>query len=105
MVFSAEFMRLFLGAKGARFMGNLVEIILPDFGGGTAETLEAIVSWWPVEVGDGLNTGDDLLEIATDKANFVVPCPCAGVLMEKRVNEEDRVRVGDVVAVLKTQES
>lgn len=86
-------------------MGKLVEISLPDFGGGTSDTLEAIVGCWSVEVGDTLSAGDDLLEIVTDKANFVVPCPCTGVLMGKRVTEEDRVRVGNVIAVMEVQES
>ncbi len=86
-------------------MGKLIEISLPDFGGGAPDTPEAIVSYWPVAVGDAIGAGEDLLEIVTDKANFVVPCPYTGMLLEKRVQEEDRVRVGDVIAVLELQEA
>ncbi len=62
--------------------------------------MDAFVSVWAVEVGASLQEGDDLLEIVTDKASFVVPCPRAGVLLEKRVHEDDRIHVNDVIAVL-----
>lgn len=81
-------------------MGMMIEVPLPDFGDGDVADLEAVVSCWPVTVGTTLQAGDDLLEIVTDKASFVVPCPCTGILREQRVFEEDRVRTGDIIAVL-----
>ncbi len=83
-------------------MGKLTEVLLPDFGDGESGALEAIVSYWPVGVGDVVREGDDLLEIVTDKASFVVPSPCGGILRERRVSEDDRVRVGDVIALMET---
>jgi len=84
-------------------MGKTVEVALPDFGDGESAELEAIVSFWLVAVGARVGAGDDLLEIVTDKATFIVPCPCAGTLKEWRVAEEDRVRVGDIIAVIETE--
>ena len=77
-----------------------LEVRLPDFNDGEAGDMDAVVSFWAVEVGASLQEGDDLLEIVTDKASFVVPCPRAGVLLEKRAREDDRIRVNDVIAVL-----
>lgn len=84
-------------------MGKTVEVVLPDFGDGESAEIEAIVSFWPVAVGAKVLAGDDLLEIVTDKATFIVPCPCTGLLREQRVVEEDRVRVGDIIAIIETQ--
>ncbi|HDP34811.1 MAG TPA: hypothetical protein ENN29_06845 [Candidatus Hydrogenedentes bacterium] len=83
-------------------MTAFVEVLLPDVGGGDKADA-AVVSFWPVAVGATLRAGDDLLEIVTDKASFVVPCPQAGVLREKRVEEDDRVRAGDVIAVIEVE--
>ncbi len=83
-------------------MKRLLEVLLPDVSGGEKPS-EATVSFWPVEVGAFLKEGDDLLEIVTDKASFVVPCPQDGVLHEKRVQEDDRVNAGDIIAVIEVE--
>ena len=85
-------------------MGNLLEVTLPDFGDGESADLEAVVSFWPVAEGARVAAGDDLLEIVTDKASFIVPSPATGVLRERRVREEDRVRVGDIIAVMEIEQ-
>ena len=43
------------------------EIRLPDMGG---ETKDAVVSLWHVREGAMVNEGDDMVEVATDKATF-----------------------------------
>ncbi len=83
---------------------STLEVLLPDFGDGDDAAAEAAASYWPVEVGASLREGDDLLEVITDKASFVVPCPCAGVLLEKCVREDERVRVGQPIAVLQVEQ-
>ena len=83
-------------------MATLIEIALPDLGGGDKSS-EATVSFWSVAVDTPLKEGDDLLEIVTDKASFVVPCPQAGVLREKRVQEENCINTGDIIAVLEVE--
>lgn len=86
-------------------MAQQTEIILPDLGEGMDGLVEATVSCWSVEIGTLLKEGDDLLEIVTDKASFVVPSPVQGVLLKKCVEEDDPVRVGDVIAVVTTEEA
>ena len=83
-------------------MTTCIEVLLPDVSGGDTPA-EVVVSLWSAEVGATLKEGDDLLEIVTDKASFVVPCPQAGVLREKRVQEDDRISTGDVIAVIEVE--
>ena len=54
-----------------------LEFRLPDVGEGTAD---AEIVQWRVEVGDRVQEGQDLVEIQTDKAIVVIPCPTAGVV-------------------------
>jgi hypothetical protein len=57
-----------------------------------AETGDTISEWL---VKDGpVSEGDNLLELTTDKAAFVLPTPKIGTLLERKVQEGDRVDVG-----------
>jgi pyruvate/2-oxoglutarate dehydrogenase complex dihydrolipoamide acyltransferase (E2) component len=73
------------------------EVTLPNMGD-DAET--AIVSLWLADEGDIVNENDDLVEMTTDKASFTVPSPKTGTLLEKAVEEDDEVHVGDVLCIL-----
>ena len=73
------------------------EVTLPNMGD-DAET--AIVSLWLADEGDIVNENDDLVEMTTDKASFTVPSPKTGTFLEKAVEEEDEVRVGEVLCIL-----
>ena len=73
------------------------EVTLPSMGD-DAET--AIVSLWLADEGDIVNENDDLVEMTTDKASFTVPSPKTGTLLEKAVEEDDEVHVGDVLCIL-----
>lgn len=81
-------------------MAMMYEVILPSLGDDEDAVTGGAVSAWLARVGDELAVNDDLLELTTDKAAFVVPCPTAGILRELRVAEGDEVRVGDVLCVL-----
>lgn len=61
---------------------------------------EAEVSFWYVSPGDQVAQGDDLVEMLTDKAAFTVPSPVSGVVKELRAAEEDKVKVGQALAVI-----
>ena len=76
------------------------ELKLPDLGDDAGDT--ATVSFWYFEVGEKVPEGADIVEMVTDKATFNVPCPVAGELMEIRVRDGAKVKVGDVLGVLKT---
>ncbi len=78
----------------------LYEVTLPSLGDDDDAVTGGTVSLWLAQVGDELNVDDDLLELTTDKAAFVVPCPVAGVLRERRLTEGDEVSVGEVLCVL-----
>lgn len=84
--------------------GTMVNVYLPRLDESeSAEAAEVTVSFWPVQEGARLWEGDDLLEVVTDKANFVVPSPVTGVLHRRCVREDDRIRTGDLVAIIEQE--
>ena len=84
-------------------MSTSYTVTLPSLGDDADAVSGATVAFWLAEVGAMLKPGDDLLEINTDKAAFVVPCPVGGVLRELLVGEEDAVHVGDALAVIEQE--
>ncbi len=78
------------------------EVRLPSLGEEDDAVTGGTVTAWLAEVGDTLVQDDDLLELTTDKAAFVVPAPRAGRLVELCVAPDDEISVGDVICVLET---
>ena len=76
----------------------MYEVVLPSLGDDTVD--RAVVSLWLADEGDIVNVDDDLVEMTTDKAAFTVPSPKTGTLVEKLVEEEDEVKVGDVICII-----
>ncbi len=74
------------------------EVTLPSLGDDLDEM--ARVSIWLADEGDIVNENDDLVEMVTDKAAFTIPSPKSGTLVQKLVDEEDEVKVGDVICIL-----
>jgi 2-oxoglutarate dehydrogenase E2 component (dihydrolipoamide succinyltransferase) len=66
---------------------------------------EATIVKWVKNPGDYINADDTVIEIATDKVDSEVPSPVSGRLIEKLFKEDDVVKVGEVVAVIETDES
>jgi pyruvate dehydrogenase E2 component (dihydrolipoamide acetyltransferase) len=54
---------------------------------------------WHVAVGDEVKEDQPLLDIQTDKALVMIPCPTDGVVLELRWQVGDMVPVGEVLAV------
>ncbi len=79
------------------------EVKLPSLGDDDDAVQGGMVALWLAKVGDSLAAEDDLIEITTDKAAFVVPTPKAGKILRINVNEGDDVRVGDVLCVLEIE--
>jgi 2-oxoglutarate dehydrogenase E2 component (dihydrolipoamide succinyltransferase) len=75
-----------------------INMKLPELGKDAGD--EAEVSFWYVEEGESVVEGQDMVEMVTDKAAFTVPAPAAGTVKEIRTKEGDKVKVGDVMAVL-----
>ncbi|MFC1709675.1 lipoyl domain-containing protein [Candidatus Omnitrophota bacterium] len=75
----------------------MTKVPLPDLGEGIEK---ATVSYWLIEVGKEVKEGDDLVEMATDKAVFNVPSPASGVLKEIVAQDGAEVKVGETLAAL-----
>jgi len=75
----------------------MAEFKLPELAEGVNE---AVVSFWHFKEGDAVKEGDELVEMATDKAAFNVPSKAAGTLKKIVAQEGDTVKVGDVLAVI-----
>ena len=75
----------------------MAEFKLPELAEGVNE---AVVSYWHFKEGDEIKEGDEVVEMATDKAAFNVPSKIAGVLKNIVAKEGDSVKVGGVLAVI-----
>ncbi|SDB80106.1 2-oxoglutarate dehydrogenase E2 component [Raineyella antarctica] len=73
------------------------EITLPALG---ESVTEGTVSTWLKKVGDTVAVDEPLVEISTDKVDTEVPSPVAGTILEIRVQEDETVEVGAVLAVI-----
>jgi pyruvate/2-oxoglutarate dehydrogenase complex dihydrolipoamide acyltransferase (E2) component len=75
----------------------MIKVYLPELG---ENITKATVSYWFFENGASVVEGNDLVEMATDKATFNVPAPCSGTLVEIMAPEGESVEVGAVLAVI-----
>lgn len=73
------------------------EVILPQLGEGITQ---ATVSYWHFAVGEHVEEGVDLVEMATEKATFNLPSPSTGILKNIYFEEGEIVKVGDILAVI-----
>ncbi|OYN95768.1 2-oxoglutarate dehydrogenase E2 component [Propionibacteriaceae bacterium ES.041] len=73
------------------------DVTLPALG---ESVTEGTVSRWLKQVGDQVETDEALLEISTDKVDTEIPSPTSGVLLEIKVDEDETVEVGAVLAVI-----
>ena len=73
------------------------EVTLPELG---ESVTEGTVSRWLKQIGESVKTDEPLLEVSTDKVDTEIPSPAAGTLLEIRVQEDETVEVGAVLAVI-----
>ena len=76
------------------------EVRLPALGDDDDAPEEAKVSFFYFEEGSAVKKDDDLAELLTDKATFDLPCPADGTLKKILVQEEETVKVGQVLAII-----
>jgi 2-oxoglutarate dehydrogenase E2 component (dihydrolipoamide succinyltransferase) len=74
---------------------------LPKMGESVAEA--TLISWLK-EVGDKIDTDESIVEIATDKVDSDVPSEFPGILIEKRFDVNDTIKVGEIIAVIDSVE-
>ena len=65
---------------------------------------EATVTKWLMEIGDNIVLDDAIVEIATDKVDTDVTSEVEGILIEKRVQENEVISVGAVMAIIEIEE-
>ncbi len=73
-----------------------IEFRLPDVGEGIAS---AEIVEWRVAAGDRVQEGQDLVEVQTDKAIVVIPCPTSGVVKWLGAPAGETLDTGAVLAV------
>ena len=74
-----------------------VELIMPKMGESVAE---ATIIKWVKNIGDSIELDETIVEIATDKVDSEIPSIAKGVLVEKKYQENDIVKVGEVIAII-----
>jgi pyruvate dehydrogenase E2 component (dihydrolipoamide acetyltransferase) len=82
---------------GGNRSAGATEVTLPGLG---ESVTEGTVSRWLKQVGDSVQADEPLLEVSTDKVDTEIPSPTAGELLEIRVQEDETVSVGAVLAVI-----
>ena len=65
---------------------------------------EATIVNWLKNVGDNIKMDDFIVEVATDKVDSEVPSDVEGVLIEKRFEINDVVKVGETLCVIEVKE-
>jgi 2-oxoglutarate dehydrogenase E2 component (dihydrolipoamide succinyltransferase) len=78
-----------------------INVYLPKLG---ESILSATVVKWFKHEGDEIEMDEPLLEVTTDKLNSEIPSPVKGVIKEILVKNNQELRVGEILAVISTQE-
>jgi len=77
-----------------------VEIRLPELGEDAPD--EATISFFMVSEGESVEEEQEVAEVLTDKATFNVASPANGTVKQILVEEDARVKVGQVLAIIET---
>ena len=78
-----------------------IELIMPKMGESVAE---ATIIKWVKNIGDNIELDETVVEIATDKVDSEIPSIAKGILKEKLYNENEVVKVGEVIAIIEDGE-
>ena len=76
---------------------NAINVEVPTVGESISEV--QIGQWLKAE-GDWVDSGEDLVEIETEKASVNIPSPAAGVLQGIKKAAEEFATVGEVIAAI-----
>ncbi len=86
--------------KGEELL-RLVDIKLPQQG---ASMTDGDIMEWFVEEGDDVEKGQDIVNVEAAKVNFNIQAPVSGVVKSIKVEEDENVEVGTILAVIETEE-
>ena len=73
------------------------EVVIPNLG--YTMTVAKILGW-KKSVGDPIEFDEPLLEIETDKVNYLIEAPEGGIVKALLANVGDEVPVGGIVAII-----
>lgn len=79
----------------------VVEMLMPKMG---ESVMEGTILSWLKNVGDIIEEEESILEVATDKIDTDIPSPYTGTLKEILAQEGDVIQVGNVIAVIETEQ-
>ena len=82
--------------------GDAEEVKLPELG---ESVTEGTITRWLKEVGDEVEVDEPIVEISTDKVDTEIPSPVAGTLLEIKVQEDEDIEVGEVLALIGSSDS
>lgn len=82
-------------------VSEAINVEVPNVGESISEV--QIGQWLKAE-GDWVESGEDLVEIETEKASVQIPAPASGLLADLRVASDDFANVGDVIASIRPGE-
>src|SRR5699024_5026717 len=77
-------------------------ITLPELG---ESVTEGTVTRWLKEDGDTIEVDEPIVEISTDKVDTEIPSPVAGTVLEIKVQEDEDIEVGQVLALVGSSDS
>ena len=90
-----------ISAIGRIGVSKVVDVEVPTVG---ESITEVQIGQWLKADGDWVASGEDLVEIETEKASVLVPSPAAGFLKSISVPEEEFANVGDKIAEIHVAE-
>lgn len=79
-------------------MSEVINVEVPTVGESISEVQ---IGQWLKSEGDWVDSGEDLVEIETEKASVQIPAPAAGFLENISKAEEEFASVGDVIAAIR----
>jgi 2-oxoglutarate dehydrogenase E2 component (dihydrolipoamide succinyltransferase) len=82
-------------------VSEAIQVEVPAIGESISEV--QIGQWLKAE-GDWVDSGEDLVEIETEKASVQIPAPVSGFLSKISKQEEEFANVGDLIAVIEPGE-
>ena len=81
-------------------MNKIIEVEIPSAG---ESITEVQIGQWFKQEGDWVDSGEDLVEIETEKASMVLPAPGAGVVDKITKQEEEFANVGEVIGSIRLE--
>jgi len=77
-------------------------LLLPDLGLGDQSIMAGL---WLAQRGAQVREGESVLEVVAGAAVVDLPSPADGILVKKLVSEGDRLKVGQCLAIVESDEA